>query len=463
MNTAPLTHWYAQKANRLHPGQLIFLSYMLAIGVGTLLLSLPIATVSGSISWADALFTATSATCVTGLSVLDIGTYFTLFGQLVILALIQLGGLGIMTFSVAIFRLIGRKISFRERMAVQDVFTHTAQEDVYQLLKSIFFFTLGVESLGFLLLFLFWSAHYPLGEAFYLSVFHAISAFCHAGFSLFENSLMDFRGNLFINTVIGTLIILGGIGFPVVYDLYHTYFTNAKVRKKLLAQTKVVLLMTAILVPGAAILFWALEQNNTLQGLPWNEAALSSLFQSIATRSAGLNTLDIGALKDSTLAMFLFLMFFGGAPGSCAGGVKITTLALIGAFAWSRFRQERRVNVFKKSVPADTLTKSVVLILISIALITLFFFLLLVFAPTEIPALGGRHIPFRLYLFEAVSAFGTVGLSMGVTPYLTPIGKLLLILMMLIGRVGVLTIAYVVVGPTATKGIEYAEENIMVG
>lgn len=451
------------KVNRLHPGELIFLSYMLAIVIGALLLMLPAATVSGRIDAIDALFTATSAVCVTGLAVLDTGSDFSLFGQWVILALIQLGGIGIMTFSVAIFRLIGRQISFRERLAVQDVFTHTPGEDVYQILRAIFLFTAVAEIIGVILLFAHWLFVYPWPDALRFAVFHAVSAFCNAGFALHSDSMMAYRGGWLLNGTLCGLIVLGGIGFPVVYDLYHTLITRRGQRPKLLAQTKVVLLTTVILITGGAILFWLLEQNNVLRGLPAGEAFLASLFQSVTARTAGFNTVDIAALTDATLAMMMFLMFFGAAPGSCGGGVKVTTLALVSAFAWSRLRHERRVNLFKKSVPGDTMTKSVVLIIISMALISLIFFLLLLSAPADAAMGLQQNNPFLVYLFETISAFATVGLSMGATTQLTFAGKLWIILMMLIGRVGVLTIAYVVVGPTATRGLEYAEENIMVG
>jgi trk system potassium uptake protein len=463
MDPSSLKRWYTRKINQLHPTQLIFFSYLLAISIGALLLSLPIATVTGNITLIDAIFTAASAVCVTGLVVVDTGTYFTAFGQGVILVLIQLGGIGIMTFSVAIFRLIGRQISFRERMAVQDVFTHTNGEDIYKLLKSIFIFAFTIELVGIILLFAHWFPQYPWNEALYLSVFHGISAFCNAGFALFEDSLIDYRGSLLLNVTIGGLIVLGGIGFPVVYDLYHTFLRRTGTRRKLLAQTKVVLATSVILIAGGAVLFWLLEQNNTLAGLSSSEMAMASLFQSITARTAGFNTIDIAALTDSTLAVMLFLMFFGASPGSCGGGVKTTTLALVGIFALSRLRQEKRVNFFKKSVPVDTITKSIVLILLSTTLIGVVFFLLLISDPLTLENNIYQNDPFLVYLFETVSAFGTVGLSMGATPQLTALGKLWIIVMMLIGRVGVLTIVYVVVGTTAHKGLEYAEEKIMVG
>ncbi len=446
---------------RMHPAQWVFFSYMLVIALGTLLLLLPAATVSGSIPLIDALFTATSAVCVTGLVVVDTGSTFTIFGQLVILALIQTGGLGIMTFSVALFRLIGRQISFRDRMIVQDIFTHTPREDLYLLLKSIFIFAFAAEIIGAGLLFIFWMEEYPAGQALYLAVFHSVSAFCNAGFALFENSLMDYRDSLLLTLTVGGLIILGSIGFPVVYDLYYRFIHRKKQRHKLLAQTKIVLVTTLLLVVGGTALFALLEHDNSFRGYSFGEVTLMSLFQVVSARTAGFNTVDIAALSAPTLAIMLFLMFVGASPGSVGGGVKTTTLAILCAFAYTRLRRRRHVNLFRKTIPPDILSKSLVLVLVSIALVALFFFLLLVTMGWGSPEnQQGKFLP---ALFETVSAFATVGLSMGTTGQLDLPGKIWIIILMLIGRVGVLTLAYIIAGPLTNLGTEHAEENIMVG
>lgn len=460
MLSSHLNRWYSKSTNQLHPGQLICISYLLAITVGTFLLSLPMATTSGSIDFIDALFTSTSAVCVTGLAILDTGTQFTGFGQGVILALVQLGGIGIMTFSVTFFRLLGKQVSFRERLALQETFSHTPSNAIYKILASVFLFTIVAELVGAILLLCHWLPLYPWQEALWFSIFHSITAFCNAGFSLHETSFINYRSDWLPNTAVCLLTLLGGIGFPVIHDLYYRYCVRDGKRRKLLVQTKVILLISIILVTGGAVLFGALEWNQALQGLPFPEKLWASAFQSIATRSSGFNTVDISSLSNPTLSVILFLMFFGAAPGSCGGGVKMTTLALLIAFAWSRFRQQRRVNLFKKTIPSDTIAKAFTLIIVSIALITLIFFLLLLTAPQ---AAISHDDSFLVYLFETVSAFGTTGLSMGATPHLTLLGKFWIILMMLIGRVGVLTIAYIVVGTTANRGLEYAEENLMIG
>lgn len=458
-----LDDWLRNTFSRLHPAQIIFLSYLFAIILGTFLLMLPISTNTGSIALIDAVFTATSAVCVTGLVVVDTGSYFTSFGQMVILGLIQLGGLGIMTFSVAFFRLIGRQISFRQRRALQDVFTHTSRENIYDLLKSIFLFTIATELLGMGLLYLHWIHHYPWHQAMYLAVFHAVSAFCNAGFALFETSMMDYRDIPLLNVTVMLLVVLGGLGFPVVYDLYTTYVKRSHKRQKLLAQTKIVLVTSIILIIVGALLFSILEAKNTLHELLPSEVIWASLFQSVTARTAGFNTVDIASLTEPTLVMMMILMFIGASPGSCGGGIKTTTFALLAAFAWSRFKHEYRVNLFQKSIPVDILTKSIALVLIAIVLTAALFFLLLLSSPYGLESGIYQNQRFLPFLFETVSAVGTVGLSMGVTPQLTILGKIWIIVMMLVGRVGVLTFAYVVVGPTATQGIEYAEENIMVG
>ncbi|MDA3787536.1 MAG: TrkH family potassium uptake protein [Desulfobacula sp.] len=450
------------KLRKMHPAAILLSSYLSAIGIGTSLLLIPYATVSGDISLMDALFTATSAVCVTGLVVVDTGSYFTLFGQGVILTLIQLGGLGIMTVSVTIFHLMGKSISFRQRMAMQDVFAHTPRKDIYHLLMAIFCFTGIAELIGATLLFVHWSKEYLWTKALYMAVFHSVSAFCNAGFSLISNSFMDYPGVPLLNLTICALIIFGGIGLPVIYDTYKTIFRSHEKRLKLSIQTKIVLITTGILIVSGMVVFWGIEQNASLQGKSFSESLLVTFFQSVTCRTAGFNTVDIAALNNTTLTFMIFLMFFGASPGSCGGGIKTTTLAVLGAFTWSRLRRKIRVNIFKKSIPKETVTKSVSLVVISISLICMLFFLLLLSAPKE-SINGAGHGQFLAYLFEVVSAFGTVGLSMGATAEINNWGKFLIFLMMLFGRVGVLTFSYVIAGTEPLKGIEYVEENIMIG
>ncbi|MFH0731182.1 MAG: potassium transporter TrkG [Pseudomonadota bacterium] len=442
---------------------LTILSFIVVILLGTGFLMLPIATSSGQIAFIDAIFTATSAVCVTGLTVLDPGTYFTLFGQCVILTLIQVGGLGVMTISVVLFSAMGRSISFRHRMVMQEVFSHAPREDILQVVTTIISFTVVVETLGAIFLFIEWLPAYPLQRAIYLAVFHSISAFCNAGFCLFPDSMMRYSGHLIVNSTICSLIVLGGIGFPVVHNLHLKFKLRKSRRLKLDIQTKTVLVTTATLILLGTGMFWILERAHTLSDKPAAESAMMAIFQSITCRTAGFNTVDIGALNEATLTVMIALMFFGASPGSCGGGVKTTTLALIAAFSWSRIRRKRRVNMFKKSIPSETVNKSISLVLVCVGLIGGILFLIL--ADSSVTGGAGRECEnrFLAYLFESVSAFGTVGLSMNLTPLLSSWAKSWIALLMLIGRVGVLTFAYIIVGGGIAGGIEYSEENIMIG
>jgi trk system potassium uptake protein TrkH len=444
---------------------LILLSYLAAIGIGTAFLLLPFSNVSGDISLVDALFTATSAVCVTGLTVVDTGSYFTTSGQIIVLLLIQAGGLGIMTFSILFFLVAGKRVSFRHRMIMQEVFAHTPREDIYRVVGSIFLFTGMVEVAGALPLFLFWIQDHSVSQAVYLAVFHSISAFCNAGFALFSDSFIGCRASPLLNLTICSLIVLGGIGFPVVYELYESVRgrTTRKAKPaRLSVQTRVVLIVTALLIiSGMAFFLWG-EYGNALRGVPMRESLWIALFQSVTSRTAGFNTVDLAQLSNPTIMVMIFLMFWGASPGSCGGGVKTTTFAVLGMFTWARLRRRSHVNVFRKSIPQETVSRSVSLLILSISLILAIFFLLLLTQDVE-PSTAEARSTFVEYFFEVISAFGTVGLSMGATAKLNTFGKLLIIAMMLIGRVGVLTFAYVIAGTEARGGVQYSQQNLMIG
>jgi trk system potassium uptake protein TrkH len=447
----------------MHPAPLVAFSFVLVIIAGTFMLMLPAATMGGEIHLIDALFTACSAVCVTGLVVVDTGTFFSTFGQWVIILLMQIGGLGVMTVSVMLFRAVGRSVTFRQRMVLQDIFAHTPREDILHVLRTILGFTFLAEAGGFMLFYLHWSSELPPPQAAFVALFHAVSAFCNAGFSLFPDSMVRYSGNLLLNFTVCGLIVMGGIGFPVIHDFYHKAREGRTRRIRLSMQTKTVLLTTAILIIAGTVVYWFLEHGHTLAGKSVPESLLVSLFQSITCRTAGFNTADIAALNPSTLTMMLGLMFVGASPGSCGGGIKTTTLALIAVFTWSRIRHKRRVNIFNKSVPGETVSRSLSLTLVAASLISVVFFLILAGDTVSGTIPAGQDEMFLAYLFETVSAFGTVGLSMGVTPTLSTWGKLLIVLLMLIGRVGVLTFSYIIIGGGISDGVEYAEENIMIG
>jgi trk system potassium uptake protein TrkH len=445
--------------NRVHPTFLLLLSFLAAIGLGAALLMLPVSTVNRDIGFIDALFTATSAVCVTGLTVVDTGGYFSVFGQCVILFLIQIGGLGIMTISVALFQIIGKKVVFQQRMAMQEVFSHTPRADIYSLIWTVFKFTIMIELAGALVLFLYWGRHSSLPDAAFNAMFHSISAFCNAGFSLFETSLMQENGSFTVNVAVVLLIILGGIGFPVVYEVYERFRKAKKGRFSL--QSKVVMTTSAILILAGALVILAAERELIAQMGFWR-SLMSAVFQSVTCRTAGFNTLDIASLNTAVLLFMMFLMLVGASPGSCGGGIKTTTLAVLAAFSWSRLWRYKCVNLFRKTIPQETVSKSVTILVLSLVTICIAVFLILLIDPEHGTRAGGSR-QFLCYLFETVSAFATVGLSMGVTPNLTLSGKMIIIMLMIIGRVGVPAFTYIIAGAGSVRGIQYAEENMMIG
>jgi len=447
----------------MRPATLVALSFLAVIASGTILLLLPISTRPGSISFIDAVFTSTSAVCVTGLTVVDPGTYFTGFGQCVMLLLIQIGGLGLMTISVALFRLIGKSIPFRHRMVMQDVFAHTPRDDIMKLVKHVVLFTALTEFLGAVFLTIRWHGEFSFLRAVYLSVFHSVSAFCNAGFSLFSDNLMRWSGDFIVNLSICGLIVIGGIGFPVLHDVYLVGRGRKGKRGRLSIQTKTVLLTTCCLIVGGALVIALLERQTLAANGSMAHRFWAPIFQSITCRTAGFNTINIGALGDATLALMILLMFIGASPGSTGGGIKTTTFALVSAFTFSRVTKRLRVNLFKKSVPDEAVARGISLVVLSLAVIAFVVFMVLIGEAARGGGGPNANRSFLAALFETVSAFGTVGLSMGVTAGLTAWSKVWIIVMMIIGRVGILTFSYIVIGSGATKGVEHAEESVMVG
>lgn len=445
---------------KLHPAALILISFLALILIGTLLLSLPVSSKSAPLQVIDALFTSTSAVCVTGLAVVDTGTRFSLFGQIIILVLIQMGGLGVMTLSVLLFRIIGRKTFYHQRMAVQDMFLHTPQDNLFKIVKNIIYMTFCIETAGAVLLAIYWSGTMPVHEAVYTAVFHAISAFCNAGFSLFPDNLSTFGDSYLLNFTICMLIVTGGIGFSVLYEFKNWIKLRKKKRFRFSVQTRTVLLTTAILIVGGTVWLFILERQGILDGKSPSYQFLVALFQSITCRTAGFNTVDISALNEATIAMMLVLMFFGASPGSCGGGVKTTTLALLTATTITRIKRMQRVNLFKKSIPDQTVRRASTLIIVSVGIIGMVLFMILSEGAITGRSIRGEFLP---YLFEVVSAFGTVGLSLGVTADLSVWGKFWIVITMIIGRVGILTFSYIIIGTNPTKGFERAEENMMIG
>lgn len=447
----------------LHPAQILVLSFAAAIGLGTLLLMTPAAATGAPLGLVDALFTATSATCVTGLVVVDTGTALSAFGQGVVLALIQLGGLGIMTYSSVFLLALGRRISFRGQALLEDTLGRGKRTPVRRLVRHVVAFTLIIEVAGALVLTAAFASNRPLGEALYQGVFHAVSAFCNAGFSLHADSLTQYRGSWPVNLAVLGLIVLGGLGFLVlddVKDAWADWRGGRVVRLRL--HSKVVLAGSAGLTVLGAAGIWFFERGNALVGLTRGEAFLACVFQAVTPRTAGFNTLDYASLTDVTLFLTILLMFVGASPGSCGGGIKVTTAALLAALFRARLLGRRRVSLFRRTVPDPTVARAVTIAVASFSFATVGIFLLLASEVGSAPhgASGGSFLE---YFFEVVSAFGTVGLSTGTTTSLSPPGRLLVTAVMFAGRLGPLTLAVAVGLRDERAKLWYAEENLMVG
>ena len=412
----------------------------------------------GELHFIDALFTATSAVCVTGLVVKSTGHFFTIWGQLVILLLIQLGALGILTFSTFIYLIVGKRISLNSRSIVLE--SLDLSEDVgsvvhgYSGLKDLFvrtaLFTVIVESLGVLLLYTAFVKYYDSAHALYYALFHSVSAFCNAGFSTFDSSFVRWRGDVLLNVNVMLLIILGGIGYPVVMDV----FGALRHRGKLSLHSRLVLTITPILILMGFLLFWlySVDYYKSLH-MDLKDSVLSSLFQSITARTAGFSTVDIGGLPSASLLLLMLLMFIGASPGSTGGGVKTTTIGVLFASMWGSIRG-RNVPVFKGySISHDTVFRAIAILFMFFVLVLLASFILLLVEPYSL----------RRVVFEVISALGTVGLSTGITPQLTSISKVVLLVLMFLGKIGPLTVAYNMFSERYINRVQYPEGRVVVG
>lgn len=444
----------AFKITDISPTRMIVSSFAILIFVGGLLLNLPVASNSGlSIGFVDALFTATSATCVTGLIVADTLTQWTLFGQIVIIVLIQVGGLGIITLATFFSAILGRKVGMKGRILAQASISDYSFTEVVAMIKGIVIITFAIEAIGALLLATRFVPMFGI-RGLYISVFQSISSFCNAGFDLMGDykSLTEFNGVPIIIYTTAGLIVIGGLGFIVWKDLYDYH-----INKTLYLHTKLVLIMTAILIFGGALFFLFQEYSNptTMGTLNFFEKINAAIFQSVTTRTAGYNSIDVEGMTEISKMFSVFLMFVGAAPGSTAGGVKVTTLAIVIVAIASNIRGNSETIVLKRKVPQDVINKSLAIIGLS---------MILIFAMTTI-IISIENLPFINVLFECTSAFGTVGQSTGITPTLHDSSKLLLAFMMLLGRVGPLTFA-VALAMREKKTLQnsvYPEGKIMVG
>ncbi|HDD35442.1 MAG TPA: hypothetical protein ENF30_01440 [Candidatus Desulfofervidus auxilii] len=444
------------KSFNLSPPAILALSFAILILIGSFMLFLPF-THHGNLSYLDSLFTAASAVCVTGLIVVDTGTKFTLWGQIIILLLIQVGGLGLMTFSTVILLLLGKPPSLKGRLVLQDILTHSPTKDLLSLVKEVILFTLIVELIGATVLTFHWKDIFPWSKAIFYGIFHAISAFCNAGFSLFSSSFEPFRTDYVLLLTIAVLLILGGIGFLVVTECL---FRLQQRKKHLSLHTKLTLITVFCLIIFGTIFLFIFENKNSLKGLSLSYKLLNAFFQAVTPRTAGFNSLHIASLTDASLVLLMLLMFIGASPGSCGGGIKTTTFAVFVSFVRNKLEGKERVHVLSRTLPDETVYRAIVLFALSSFLIFLTTIFLL---STQCYGLPHKAGILSSYLFEAISALGTVGLSTGVTSTLNNWGKIMIICLMFIGRVGPLTVVHFVKAKEVAKRYQYAEENVMIG
>ncbi|WP_194544532.1 TrkH family potassium uptake protein [Paenibacillus sp. JZ16] len=436
---------------RLSPPQILVLGFAAIIFIGTALLMLPISTSTGEpLEFIDALFTSTSATCVTGLVVVDTGTTFSSFGQIVIMLLIQIGGLGFMTMATLFALALKRRISLKDRLILQEAMNQSSMEGIVRLIRRVLLYSLIIEACGALILSIRWAFDMPIGRAIYYGVFHAVTMFNNAGFDLFGDfrSLTGYVYDPVVNVVVMFLIVSGGIGFIVLSDLI-----DFRKQRRLSLHSKVVLTMTAtlLLVGFIVILIFEFTNPRTLGSLNWGGKFFGALFQSVTPRTAGANTIDITGLRQATQFFIVILMFIGASPGSTGGGIKTTTFTIMVGAVIAMMRGREDIVMFRYRLAQERVLKALTIALLALLLVLT---VSMILSTTE-------EGDFLEILFETTSAFGTVGLSMGLTPDLTVFGKVLISITMFAGRLGPLTLAYAL-GPKKGKELYRHPEGKMI-
>ncbi|SFE16401.1 trk system potassium uptake protein TrkH [Paenibacillus catalpae] len=435
------------------PPRILVFGFAMIIVLGAFLLTLPFASNDGSrLPFIDALFTATSATCVTGLVVVDTGTYFSIFGKIIILALIQIGGLGFMTMATLIALVLRKKISLKERLILQEAMNQTSMEGIVRLIRRVIIYSLTIELIGAVLFTIRFAFDMPFGRAVWFGFFHSISFFNNAGFDIFGHfrSLTMYVSDPLVNIVSMLLIIFGGLGFVVMADLLEF-----RKNKRLSLHSKVVLSTTGTLIAVGAIVIFIFELSNskTLGSLDWGGKILSSFFQSVTPRTAGANTLDYTQMRQATVFFTIILMFIGASPGSTGGGIKTTTFTTMVGAVIAMIRGREDIVLFHYRLGKDRIFKALTITMLSL---TLVIFVTMLLSTTE-------DQQFLKILFETTSAFGTVGLTAGITPELTYFGKIVIAITMFAGRLGPLTLAYAL-GPKTEKELyRYPEGKITIG
>jgi trk system potassium uptake protein TrkH len=439
------------------PAQLLAVSFLALIAAGTLLLTLPLASQGERLSIIDAFFTATSAVCVTGLIVVDTPNALSLFGQVVVLLLVQIGGLGYMAITTVVGVALGRQLSMQERLTLSEAFNVQTMDGLVRFVFTVLKLTLAFEAAGALILAVHWADDFGPGRAAWYGVFHAVSAFNNAGFSLFADNMIGFRGDWVVNLVITSLVIAGGLGFVVLTEI-----GRRRSVRRFSTHTRLVLNVTAGLLAGTTVLVALIEWHNprTLGPLGGGEAVLAAWFQAVVPRTAGFNSVDISALAPATLFLMMVLMFIGAAPGGTAGGVKITTFSITAASLWAMVRGDEEATLLRRRLAPSTVARAFSICLLAFLGVNVVAGMLLI---TE----GRELLP---TLFEATSAFGTVGLSMSengevvsLSSHFTALGKTLVALLMFVGRVGPLTLAVAVAQRRSKAAIRYPEGKILIG
>ncbi|GIV60500.1 MAG: potassium transporter TrkH [Rhodothermaceae bacterium] len=447
------------------PSELFVYSFLLLVGLGTLgLKTLPGLYTGAPLDWLDALFTATSAVCVTGLIVVDTATYFTTAGQAFLLLLIQLGGLGMITLATLIILSLGQRASLRQEALMAGSPRLGIDVGPARLTRIVVVYTLLIEATGALLLYLLWLPDRGWTGAAWPAVFHAVSAFCNAGFSTFSDSLVGEREHPLVLLVIMALIVLGGLGFLVMEELvyHHRQKRRGVMPRRVSVHTRLVLGTTAVLIVAGWVLFTVFEWGVSLADLPPWARIVNGLFMSVTPRTAGFNTVDYAGVSDSGNFLTILLMAVGGSPGSTAGGFKTTTVALIGLLALANLRGASGVHLAGRTVPDETIRRAVGLFVLVFGVMTAAVFVM-VTTHVELAAHAQVSGRFLVYMFEVVSAFNTVGLTMGGTPELTGFGKGVIILLMFIGRVGPMTFAAALARRRRLRAFRYAHEDVIIG
>ncbi len=441
---------------KLQPTQVVLLSFAGWILLGALVLMLPVSANPGrAVSFIDALFMSTSATCVTGLASISLVDDLSVFGQMVLLVLLQVGGLGIMTLSSSLAVIMGKNLQMREQVIMHDVLDTSSSEELLDLVVNVIRYTFAIEFVGAILLTIgFYQEGFEIGQSLYYGFYHSISAFCNAGFALWNNNLEDFKFTPLIHFTIAFLIILGGIGFSVMKDVTDMFKKKRKLRS-LSLHTKIVLVTNTLLLFGGTFYLFFGEFLHAFQDYTmWGKFQVA-FFQSVTTRTAGFNTINLVALQPHCIYLMILFMFIGASPGSTGGGVKTSTFAILLYSVKATLQGRQEVEMFERTIPAQTVVKSIAIFIICLIVVSVGVLVLVRVEPDK---------SFLSLIFEVVSGFGTVGLSLGITPFLSSMGKMCIIAMMYLGRVGPLTLILAVGSRVVLpSNVEYPEGKVLIG